>query len=291
MARAGQRVVSPKRYAPLADPSPPRRWNDEAILRALKQWAEEMGRPPRRQESCGEQPHVAPPGQRKWIREHPYWPSSSCVAGVDRPQLSACRLPAPMRRAGREPARGTLHRLHHARADDPARMDRDTVREAIRAWTARHGSPRAITSGRITLIPRRMGTESPRWPSAAVVCDLYDEYRNPWNAALVAAGSSLRSRVGVTTRSGRRLPTSGRAPAARRATQIRRDRMARPDRRDPATPLRQCESRVGRPSARSPALGRRPGGTGHAVHSMATRPAVFEAGQHRGAQPASNQGR
>jgi Homing endonuclease associated repeat len=75
---AGKQLAA--RYAPLAQPGTPGRWNDEAILRALREWTEEMCRPPRRQEWCGEQPHNAPPGRRKWMREHPYWPSSSCVA-------------------------------------------------------------------------------------------------------------------------------------------------------------------------------------------------------------------
>ena len=73
-------VGAPERYSPTAHPGTPGLWNDEAILRALRDWAEEMSAPPRRQDWCGEQPHDAPAGQRKWMREHPYWPSSSCVA-------------------------------------------------------------------------------------------------------------------------------------------------------------------------------------------------------------------
>jgi hypothetical protein len=34
--------------------------------------------------------------------------------------------------------------------------------------------------------------ESPRWPSAAVVCDIYAEHRSPWNAAILDAAAPIR---------------------------------------------------------------------------------------------------
>lgn len=63
----------------------------------------------------------------------------------------------------------------------------------IRAWTAEHGrgpSYHEWTPSRSS--PGVWEAESPRWPSAAVVCDAYADYRNPWNAALIDAGASVR---------------------------------------------------------------------------------------------------
>lgn len=234
------------RYAPLAHPGTPRRWNQEAIPQALRDWTEETGRPPRRQEWCGEQPNNGSAGQRKWMREHPYWPSSSCVAGhfgswskalqaagltarsltfeasvAERVQ-TAWRLRADGHRiraiadelgvsvstvhnylcAGRCPQCGgpvpspRAERCIACTAHEPTILrawTRDTVRQAIRAWTAEHGggpSYHEWTPSRSS--PGVWEAESPRWPSAAVVCDAYDEYRNPWNAALVDAGASVR---------------------------------------------------------------------------------------------------
>jgi len=230
----------------MAHPGTPGRWNQETILRALTDWTEEMGRPPRRQEWCGEQPQIAESGQRKWMREHPYWPSSSCVAahfgswsnalqaaGLTARSLSfedsvaeriqtAWRLRAEGHRirviadqlgisvstvhnylsAGSCPQCGgpvaspRAERCIACTAHEPtiqSAWSRDTVREAIRAWTAEHGrvpSYHEWTPSRSA--PGVWESESPRWPSAAVVCDVYDEYRNPWNAALLDAGASVR---------------------------------------------------------------------------------------------------
>jgi len=235
-----------RRYAPMAHPGTPGRWSDEAIVRALTDWAGEIGRPPRREEWSGKQLHNASSGQRKWMREHPYWPSSSCVAGhfgswsqaLHAAGLieSACRSDEPVaeriERAWRLRADGhtiraiadqlgvgtsTVHNYLRAgscpqcggpvaspRAErcisctaheptiQPA-WTRETVREAIRAWTAERGrtpSYHEWTPSRS--LPGVWEAESPRWPSAAVVCDAYCDYRNPWNAALVDAGASVR---------------------------------------------------------------------------------------------------
>ncbi|MBV9467088.1 MAG: helix-turn-helix domain-containing protein, partial [Solirubrobacterales bacterium] len=56
-----------------------------------------MGAPPRRQDWSGEDPRAAAAAQRKWMREHPNWPSSSCVAahfGTWSKGLAAAGLPA-----------------------------------------------------------------------------------------------------------------------------------------------------------------------------------------------------
>ena len=235
-----------RRYAPMPHPGRPGRWTDEAILRVLAQWTDEMARPPRREEWSGNQPQNASPGQRKWMREHPYWPSSSCVAvhfGSWTKALHAAGLiesafhseetvAERIERAWRLRADGhsiramadqlgvgtsTVHNYLRAgscpqcggpvaspRADrciactahEPtiqAAWTRAMVAEAIRAWTAEHGRPPSYhdwTPSRS--FPGLWEAESPRWPSAAVVCDVYCDYRNPWNAALVDAGASVR---------------------------------------------------------------------------------------------------
>ena len=233
-------------YAPLAHPGTPGRWSDEAILRALRDWTEEMGGPPRRQDWCGEQPHIAGRAQRKWMREHPYWPSSSCVAahfgswskalqaaGLTARSLSfedsvAERVAAAWRlRAGGHRIRAiaeqlavsvsTVHNYLSAgscpqcggpvaspraerciacTAHEPTverGWNRETVRAAIRTWMAEHGrAPRYHEWTPSRSLPGVWEAESPRWPSAAVVCDVYDEHRNPWNAALIDAGASVR---------------------------------------------------------------------------------------------------
>ena len=239
-------VSRPTAYAPLAHPGSPGRWTDEAILGALRQWAAEMGAPPRRKDWSGENPRGAPPAQRKWMLDHSYWPSSSCVAahfGTWSKALEAARLPARslsfedsaaerIQTARRLRADGhsiraiaqqlgvsisTVHNYLRAgicpqcggpvaspraerclscTAPEPTlrrAWTRDSVRDAIRAWTHEHGrapSYHEWTPSRS--FPGVWQAESPRWPSAAVVCDIYADYRNPWNAALVDAGASIR---------------------------------------------------------------------------------------------------
>ena len=243
--RAGKATVA-SRYAPVAHPGIPGRWSDEAILRALRAWTAEVGAPPRRQDWSGENRRDAPPAQRKWMREHPYWPSSSCVAGHFgswSKALEAAGLPARklnfedtaaerIQAAGRMRAEGhsirriaeqlgvaisTVHNYLRAgscpqcggpvaspraerclgcTAPEPTlrrAWTREGVREAIRDWTAEHG--RAPSYHEWTPSRSAPGTweaESPRWPSAAVVCDIYADFRNPWNAALLDAGASIR---------------------------------------------------------------------------------------------------
>ncbi|HEY4827793.1 MAG TPA: helix-turn-helix domain-containing protein [Solirubrobacteraceae bacterium] len=246
VAPGGGALSVPAPYAPVAHPGTPGRWSDEAILRALRDWAVETGAPPRRQDWSGEDPRAAPPAQRKWMREHPYWPSSSCVAahfGSWSRALEAAGLPARkltfedtvgerIQTAWRMRAQGhtiraigeqlgvstsTVHnylkagscpqcggpvaspRAHRCLACTaseptlPRAWTRDGVREAIRAWTAEHGrapSYHEWTPSRTS--PGVWETESPRWPSAAVVCDSYADYLSPWNAALLDAGASIR---------------------------------------------------------------------------------------------------
>jgi hypothetical protein len=72
---------------------------------------------------------------------------------------------------------------------------REAVGAAIRDWQAQHGRPpsyREWTPSRRS--PGRWEAESPRWPNAAVVCDLYRDDPDPWNAALVDAGAEVRLR-------------------------------------------------------------------------------------------------
>ncbi len=63
----------------------------------------------------------------------------------------------------------------------------------VREWCEEHGqapSYRDWTPSRSGA--SRWAAQSPRWPSAAVVCDLYSEQPSPWNAALVDAGARVR---------------------------------------------------------------------------------------------------
>jgi AcrR family transcriptional regulator len=241
-------VASPTRYAPMAHPATPRRWDQGSILRALAGWVAEVGRPPRRQDWTGERPAQAALAQRKWMREHPRWPSSSCVAahfgswsaalaaaGLTARRLTrdssvaervdaACRMAAAgmtLREIAREldVCRSTVHNYLRARqcadcrgpvttphaqrcatcnATEPTverAWSRDSVSAAIRDWRAEHGSApshREWTPSRTR--PGRWETESPRWPSAAVVCALYRDHADPWNAALLDAGAEIRFR-------------------------------------------------------------------------------------------------
>lgn len=241
-------VSAPAGYVPVAHPGAPGRWTDEAILRALRDWAAEMGAPPRRQDWSGERPGAASSAQRKWMREHPYWPSSSCVAAhfgswsaalqdAGLPVRSLCfedTVAERIQTAWRMRAEGhgsraiarhigvsvsTVHNYLNAgtcpqcggpvaspraerclacTATEPTIQrvwTRETVREAIRDWTDRYGrSPSYHEWTPSRSFPGVWEAESPRWPSAAVVCDVYGDYRSPWNAALLDAGGSVRFR-------------------------------------------------------------------------------------------------
>src|SRR5262249_32319665 len=67
-------------YMPLRHPGVPRRWDRTAIVGALREWIELTGAAPRRQDWSGERAGSASRAQRRWMAEHPRWPSSSCVA-------------------------------------------------------------------------------------------------------------------------------------------------------------------------------------------------------------------
>ena len=67
-------------YVPMRYPGRPHRWDRDSIQVALRAWLEQTGSPPRRQDWSGERPDGAAFAQRKWMKEHPRWPSSSCVA-------------------------------------------------------------------------------------------------------------------------------------------------------------------------------------------------------------------
>jgi Homing endonuclease associated repeat len=238
----------PVAYRPMAHPGRPRRWSRAAILAALRAWSQETGRPPRRDDWSGERPGEAGRAQRKWMREHPRWPSSSCVAGhfgswsaaLEAAELPARRLTfdssvtervdeARRLAAGGLGARrisvllgvsvSSVHNYLRARrcpdcggpVTNPTAgrcagcagreptvtraWTRDDVRAALRRWQAEHGSApsyRDWTPSRQH--PGRWEAESPRWPSAAVVCELYRQRPDPWNATLRDAGAAIRVR-------------------------------------------------------------------------------------------------
>ena len=138
---------------------------------------------------------------------------------LDRAQLSARdRVPA-MRRAGRQPSRRAMHRVHRARADGArAAWTRETGPRSDpslgrRAWRA----PRAITSGRrLAPLPAFGRLESPRWPSAAVVCDAYHEPATHGTRRSSTPAHSCAFSAGATNRSAPALAefwmATGRAP-------------------------------------------------------------------------------
>jgi HNH endonuclease len=241
-----QPAVAP--YVPRRHPGVRGTWDRAAIVAALREWATQTGGPPRRQDWTGERSSDGSTAQRKWMAEHPRWPSSSCVAahfgswsaaleaaGLPARRLTfetsvadrvaaarrmaaggiaiwaiaqalevsvssvnnylrarpcpACGGPVTSRRAERCSA-CTAHEPTVARA-----WTREAVRGAMRDWQAEHGrapSYRDWTPSRGR--PRRWEAESPRWPSAAVVCDLYADCHDPWNAALADAGAQVRFR-------------------------------------------------------------------------------------------------
>ena len=81
MAAQPETIPARRRYAPMRHPGRRGRWDADAIRAALRAWAAETGAPPRSEEWSGTQPERAGPAQRKWMREHPRWPSGSCVRG------------------------------------------------------------------------------------------------------------------------------------------------------------------------------------------------------------------
>ncbi len=67
------------------------------------------------------------------------------------------------------------------------------VLAAVRAWRAEHGrAPSYHDWIPSRSRPGRWEAESPRWPSAAVVCRLFPGHADPWNAALIEAGQPVR---------------------------------------------------------------------------------------------------
>jgi hypothetical protein len=233
-------------YVPLRHPGVPRRWDRTGIVAALREWIELTGAAPRRQDWSGERAGSASRAQRRWMAEHPRWPSSSCVAGhfgswsaaleaagvqrripafessiAERVETArrlaaagrtlreiAERLGVSVSSAGNYLRAGTCpdcggpvtnpraSRCSACTVRQPtiARVwTRAAVREAIRDWLQELGHAptcRDWTPSRSR--PGRWEAESPRWPSAAVVCDLYADHADPWNAALRDAGSPVR---------------------------------------------------------------------------------------------------
>jgi AcrR family transcriptional regulator len=271
MEAPGVAARTRRRYSPLPHPGTRDRWSGPAVVNALKLWTAETGRPPRRQDWTGETQQPPGDAQRKWMREHPRWPSSSCVAdhfGSWGAALRTAGLPVRGRpfattiadrviatralaaegasvrqiaeRLGVSPA--SAHNYLHAR-DCPGcggpitnphatlctectrhlptverTWTRAQVRAAIDDWQREHGAPpsyREWTPSRER--PGRWEAESPRWPSAAVVCDLYGDEREPWNAALRDADQAIRMRrwsdEAVRSALGRFWARKGRPPA------------------------------------------------------------------------------
>jgi hypothetical protein len=238
----------PGAHRPQAHPGVRGRWSASSIIAALRAWVADTGCAPRRDDWSGQRPEDAGVLQRKWMREHPRWPSSSCVCrhfGSWSAALEAAGLPArrlvfdsPVAErvdaAHRLAAAGwgataiaqllgvsrssvhnylnagscsdcggpvtnpTARRCSACAAPEPTVprvWTRAAVREAIQQWNAQFGEPptcRDWTPSRTA--PGRWETDSPRWPSAAIVCDLYRDEPEPWNTALADAGVQRRFR-------------------------------------------------------------------------------------------------
>ncbi|MEZ5123126.1 MAG: helix-turn-helix transcriptional regulator [Solirubrobacterales bacterium] len=89
-------AVARRAYTPRRHPGVRGRWDRASIVQALLTWTTETGRSPRRRDWTGERPSEASPAQRKWMREHPRWPSASCVSrhfGAWSTALQAAQLP------------------------------------------------------------------------------------------------------------------------------------------------------------------------------------------------------
>jgi hypothetical protein len=112
-------------YTPARHPGRRGLWSAEAILDALRRWTLEHGEPPRRRDWSGEHPAGAGAGQRRWMREHPRWPSASCVArhfgtwgaALEEAGLPARRLDFPSTPAERVAEARRLAGAGLARAD------------------------------------------------------------------------------------------------------------------------------------------------------------------------------
>ena len=144
----------------------------------------DLGRRPRRVgASAGCRRHDDPRDRRRARR-----------LGVERAQLPERRRLSGLRSPRDQPARATMLGLR----ESPSRR-------SLAPGRARAFGPRFASGARNTVRRRRTGTgrrrarrasrwaaQSPRWPSAAVVCDLYSEQPSPWNAALVDAGARVR---------------------------------------------------------------------------------------------------
>ena len=103
-----------------------------------------------------------------------------CVPAVARTAAARSRVRAP---ALHRPARRTSRRFPAPGRESPS------ARRSARGSPSM-AAPRAITSGpHLARFRAIWEAESPRWPSAAVVCDAYADYRDPWNAALTEAGA------------------------------------------------------------------------------------------------------
>ncbi len=147
----------------------PREWDARRVAAALRVWAHQHGRVPRR---------------RDWLRTsalHPEgavvyrlfgsWPAALQAAGLDVPS------PGPPQRTGG--------------------WDADAVVEAVIAWTQRFGDPPAVADWNPALARRRgehdradlFERERPRWPVASAV--VY--HCGAWNTALQTAGQRSTS--------------------------------------------------------------------------------------------------
>ena len=199
-------------YRPQAHPARRGRWSAPAIVDALREWAAVTGRPPRRDEWSGERPERASDAQRLWMREHPRWPSSSCVtrhfgswsAALEAAGLRARRLTFPTTVAERVAEARALAAAGHGAPEIAGRLG--VSRSTAPTTTSPPATARAAARRSRRPRPR------PAWTAHAT--------SRPSRASGRALRRSPRSATGRASTGSRRPTTTGprtvRTPAAGR---------------------------------------------------------------------------
>ncbi len=213
----GGPVVSPRgRHCTSCAPKlRPQRWSREALISALRAWAEEHGRPPSTQDWL---PSVD--RTRQWARQYPRWPSTTQVQrvfGSWGAALDASGYPverwdretvlAALRELARQEGRPPMHSdLRPKRAGVPSHdvvtarfgsftaalcaagfqprtryWSRDQVIRALGRWAAGHGRSPTYDDW------KRAGEDH---PTAGVVAKLFGS----WSSGLLAAGLPIKQR-------------------------------------------------------------------------------------------------
>lgn len=159
-------------------------WDRERIVAAMREWAQEVGAPPRSWEWCPGQARSAGligAEEHKWEREHPRWPGNTTVG--DRPGRPPTKSEWETVETGRHPSSPTVRRAFgtftagiRPAGLEPVRTawSRERIIEAARGFERERGrAPRGADWSRAT----------PDSPSAATV---YNHFGH-WDEMLRAA--------------------------------------------------------------------------------------------------------